>query len=204
MDNHSKISILIRFIIWIITLSLCMTDLVSSYYLLDNSSELKFYNDFLKIVYYICVISHPIAILSYVLLIITNYVNLSDEIFEATTQEETGEKVYYFFRNMSYNIYARIPVVLFIATLGYFKIFPIIAFVFLPNAIDVKNIIYTSLLPFTVIHVLIQSLPTLIIRLLSSHLNEDSVIMEKFNFYNVIALGIIGLVVFMYATKKCI
>jgi len=129
-------------------------------------------------------------------------VSLSDEHFEAAIQEETGEKVYYFFRNMSYNIWARIPVVLFISTLGYFKIFPIIAFVFLPNAFEVKQIIYTSLLPFTLIHIIIQSIPTLIIRYLSSHMNEDKVIMDKYNYYNFVTLGIVGLVVFMFVTKK--
>lgn len=202
--EFQKISLLIRFIVWIITLSLCMIELVSSYYLLDNSSEIKFYNEFSKVIYYISVISHPITVFSYVFLTLTNYVNLSDEIFEATTQEETGEKVYYFFRNMSFNLWARIIVVLFISTMGYFKIFPIIAFVFLPNTYDVKNIIYTSLLPFTIIHALMQSLPTLIIRLLSSHLNEDSVIMDKFNYYNFVTLSIFGLIFLMVASKKYI
>lgn len=200
MDN--KISLLIRFIIWILTFIFCMTELSASYYLLDNSEEFKFYNYGVKILYYICVISHPIAILSYVFLIITNYVNLSDEIFEMTIQEDTGEKVYYFFRNMSTNIYIKIPVVLFIATLGYFKIFPIIAFMFLPKIFDVKNIIYTSLLPFTIIHLLIQSIPTFIIRVISAHLNEDSILMDRFNYYNMTSVGILGLTFFMVFTKK--
>lgn len=201
---NEKFSLLIRFIIWIVIVTLSMIELSSSYYLLDNNEGFKFYNDFCRIVYYILVICNPLIVLYYSFQKIYNYVKVSDDIYELTTREDSGEKVYYFFRNMSNsNKYIGIPVILIIATLGYFKLFPIISFIFLPNIIDVRNIIYTTLFPFSLIHGISQTIPTMIIRFYSAELNENSVLMDKFNYYNFTSLFFLIFTAGLYMLRKC-